>query len=108
MNTDIQVIIVLCTAPVTEADRIAGILVRERRVACVNTAPVTSRFIWQGEECRDDENLLIMKTTRTHLKDLINRILEIHPYDVPEVIALPVIGGSGAYLDWVEASTQAP
>jgi len=99
-------IVVLCTCPDdVVAERIASALVEERLAACVNRIPgIVSTYRWQGAVHSDREILLLIKTTREHFEALRERIVELHPYDVPEVIALTIDGGSAAYLDWIEKS----
>jgi len=96
---------VLMTAPDAEvAERLARTLVDERLAACANIVPgVVSVYRWEGEVQRDSEVLVILKTSAEVLDDLESRAVELHPYDVPEVLALPVRGGHGPYLDWVRA-----
>ena len=103
-----RVILVLSTVPEAESARIAGTLVSERLVACVNAAPVRSTYRWKGEICRDREELLVMKTREGLFARVLERIKEIHPYEVPEIIALPVWGGFPGYLGWVMEETAPP
>ena len=103
--------VVLCNVPPADAERIAETLVRERLAACVNViAGVTSIYVWKGELARDTESTLLIKTTRERMAALTARVREIHPYELPELIALPVHPSEGvtAYLDWVSAQTGAP
>ena len=98
--------VIYITCPDHDAgELLASSLVEHRLVACVNVIDgVTSLFHWEGRVDRDPEVLLVIKT-RTDLLDVIERrVNEVHPYDVPEVIALPIIGGSKAYLDWIDES----
>jgi len=97
------VVIVLLTGPSgEELQRIATCLVEERLAACVNILPdVTSVYRWQGGIERDSEALGIVKTGRTLVDRLRDRVLELHRYDVPEVLVIETTGGSRAYLDWV-------
>jgi len=99
-------IVVLCTCPDdVVAERIASALVEERLAACVNRIPgIVSTYRWQGAVHSDREILLLIKTTREHFEALRERIVALHPYDVPEVIALTIDRGSAAYLDWIEKS----
>jgi periplasmic divalent cation tolerance protein len=101
-------LIVFVTAGTSEdAARIAETLVDERLAACVNiVGPIRSIYRWQGEICRDDERLLVIKTTRERYAALEGRVREIHPYEVPEVIALPIERGSAPYLDWLSAAVD--
>jgi periplasmic divalent cation tolerance protein len=98
-------LLVLCTCPDTEtAGRIARTLVEERLAACVNRVPgIASTYRWQGEILDDAEILLLIKTTREHFEALRTRLVELHPYDVPEVIALDITRGHAPYLDWLAA-----
>ena len=90
-----------------EADRIASELVGARLAACVNVVPgITSVYRWQGEVQRDQEWLLVAKTRREALDRLVAHVRQIHSYDVPEVIALPVVDGSEAYLRWVDGEVD--
>jgi periplasmic divalent cation tolerance protein len=101
-----EVRLVLVTAPESHAHGLARALVEARLAACVNLLPpMDSVFRWENriEEAR--EHLLVIKTTRTRLHELRSRVQELHPYDVPEFVELPVAGGIAAYLDWVAAET---
>lgn len=90
-----------------DADKIANALVDARLAACVNILPLSSVYRWKGKVERAEELLLLIKTRRP-LFDKLRALLErIHPYEVPEVIALPIADGSGAYLDWIEKETNA-
>ena len=96
--------VVLCTAGVIESGRIARLLVEEKLAACVNVAEVDSYYRWKGEFCEDREALLIIKTEKSKIDRIIERIKEIHSYDLPEIIALPIVAGYDKYLAWVESS----
>jgi periplasmic divalent cation tolerance protein len=97
--------IVLMTAgSQEEAEHLAETLVSERLAACVNiVAGATSVYHWEGIVHKDPEWLLIAKTHANRLESLIQRVPQIHNYDLPEVIALPVTGGSEAYLRWIDS-----
>lgn len=98
-----DVLLVLSTAPDEGAARaLATALVEEDLAACVNLVPgVTSVYRWEGRVVQEGEFLLVAKTSRARLADLTARLVALHPYQVPEVVALPVDGGHGPYLDWV-------
>jgi periplasmic divalent cation tolerance protein len=100
--------IVLITAPaMEEAERIAQTLVEERLAACANLLPgITSIYRWEGRVERDFEMLLIVKTTDDCLPALIRRVRELHSYEVPEILAVPVTGGSPEYLAWLLSSVD--
>ncbi len=94
--------VILSTAPAERAGGIARSLVQERLAACVNVIPaVLSVYRWEGRVQTDEEVLLVMKSVARRVDDLVSRLLELHPYDVPEVLVLPVDGGSARYLEWV-------
>jgi periplasmic divalent cation tolerance protein len=101
----VSIVLVLSTVPPADADRIAGALVEERFAACVNLMPVRSVYRWQGAIQRDDELLAIIKTTAERAPALTARLRELHPYDVPEILVVPVADGLPAYLDWVAGET---
>ncbi len=106
MNSDVQVM--LSTAPDRDtALAIARALVEERLAACVNLVPqVTSVFRWEGKLGESAEVLLVVKTRADRSEALCARVGELHPYDVPELVLLPVAGGAAAYLDWVREEIQ--
>jgi periplasmic divalent cation tolerance protein len=100
--------VVLVTVPNRETGRsIAEGLVQERLAACVNLVPgLLSIYRWQGKIEREPEELLVIKTRREHLDRLIERVRALHPYTVPEILALPVTAGSPGYLEWLAQETQ--
>jgi periplasmic divalent cation tolerance protein len=100
-------LVALCTCPdAHSAERIATALVEERLAACVNRiAGVASVYRWQGKICRDDEHLLIIKTVRERFDALRERIVALHPYELPEVIALDIAAAHAPYLAWIQAQT---
>lgn len=103
-----QVVAVLITAPEEEtARRIARALVEERLAACVNLLPgVRSIYRWQGAVEEATEVLLIAKTHAERVAALAARVRALHPYELPEVVTLPVTDGSEAYLRWVVAESR--
>lgn len=97
------VVVLMTAASPEEAERLAQTLVADRLAACVNIVPgVTSVYRWQSRVQRDQEWLLMAKSRRDRLADLVRRVRAIHSYQVPEVIALPIVGGSQAYLHWLD------
>jgi len=107
-NTEIPVstsglLLVLCTCPDENvAVQLAQTLVKKRLAACVNiSGAIKSVYRWQGEIQQDEEVLLMIKTTTNGWAKLEQTLLELHPYDVPEIIAMPISAGSKDYLDWV-------
>lgn len=100
-------ITVFVTSPQDKAAGIASNLVSAKLAACVNIVPtIRSIYTWQGEICDDAESLLVIKTRAALFERLRNRVLELHPYDVPEVIAMPIVNGHPPYLHWVDESTD--
>ncbi|WP_428608511.1 divalent-cation tolerance protein CutA [Sedimenticola sp.] len=101
-------LLIYCTCPdQASADRIAGHLVSQRLAACVTmTAPVKSVYTWQEKLETAEEYLLLIKTTRARYPELEQAILSLHPYELPEIIAVPVQQGLPAYLHWIDECTQ--
>jgi len=101
-------IVVLCTcSSEEEALAIARQLVDKRLAACVNLVqPVRSIYRWQGKVEDAAEALLIIKSRRPLFEELSKAIAAAHSYQVPEIIALPIIDGASSYLDWVDAETR--
>lgn len=102
------IVVAFSTFPTPEkAAEVARILVTEGLIACANLVPaVRSIYRWQGEVCDETETLAILKTTRAKLDEMKARLVALHPYEVAEVIALPVDGGHAPYLEWVARSTR--
>lgn len=103
-------LLVLSTFPNPEiARQIGTTLVGKQLAACVNITPsIESIFRWQGSVDRETEVLALIKTTAETYPQLEKTLKELHPYDVPEIIALEITKGSQAYLDWIRESTGAP
>lgn len=97
-------VVVFCTAPQGEADTLARTLVEEHLAACMNISPVRSCYMWEGKLNQDDEALLIIKAKKSRFEPLKDRILVLHSYAVPEIIALPIVAGHQPYLDWLSGS----
>jgi len=104
-----NVLVVLCTFPdLPKARQIGTALVEKQLAACVNLFPETeSIFRWDGEISTESEVLAVFKTSEERFAELERELLVRHPYDVPEVLALPVTAGSEAYLKWVLKETGA-
>ena len=101
-----ELIVFVTVATRADGERIADAVVGEQLAACVNiVGPIRSIYRWQGEICRDDEHLLLIKTTRARYAGLEARVKSLHGYDVPEVVAVPIEMGSAAYLEWVRSVT---
>lgn len=99
---------VFITAPDMEtAKKIARHLLEKRTASCINMTPVKSMYWWEGKIEDSDEVLLIVKTTTDRLNDLVKEVKSVHPYQLPEVVAVPIVGGLREYLGWVERETHA-
>lgn len=103
-----NIVLILTTVPDGEAgEAIARALVDERLAACVNLlAPMTSLYRWKGAVERDVERQLMIKTAADRIASIQTRLRELHSYELPEFLVLPVSGGSAAYVDWVQAQTR--
>ncbi|HJX12330.1 MAG TPA: divalent-cation tolerance protein CutA [Dehalococcoidales bacterium] len=97
-------IVVLVTAKdADEAERIAQLLLKQRQAACVNIVPeVSSRFWWKDKLDAARESLLVIKTRDNLLPAVVKSVKSVHSYSVPEIIALPIVGGNQDYLDWID------
>ncbi len=101
-----RIIVFVTAGSRQEAEKIANQLVDEELVACVNLVEtVDSIYKWQGKVCREKETLMIMKSVKTRLEQLITRVKTLHSYEVPEVIAAPIVAGAEDYLKWVDEQT---
>ena len=97
------IVVLVTAADAGEAQQISKKLLEQRKAACINIIPkVDSNFWWDGKIDSDSESLLIIKTGASLLPEVTGLIKEIHSYDVPEIIALPIIGGKPDYLEWID------
>jgi periplasmic divalent cation tolerance protein len=105
-----DILVVMSTFPDTETARQVGrLVVEESLVACVNVVPgIRSIYAWNGAMRDEAEVLMILKTTADRFPALRERLVALHPYDVPEVVAVAVAGGHDAYLRWVTDATRTP
>ncbi|MFA6331704.1 MAG: divalent-cation tolerance protein CutA [Methanoregula sp.] len=106
MESITGICVILSTVPPAKSAEIARSLIDRHLVACVNMVPVRSWYSWKGEFCDDGEHLLIAKTEKALAGEVIRAIRELHPYEVPEIIELPVTGGYLPYLEWVHQETR--
>lgn len=102
-----KIVVLMTAGSQAEAEAIAHTLVLELLAACVNIVPgVSSVYRWEGQILQDQEWLLVAKSHSDVLDQLIRRVTELHSYQVPEVLALPVTGGSQAYLRWLDGQVH--
>lgn len=103
------IVIYITTSSLNEAKIIGRSLVEEKLAACSNIIfPIHSIYSWQEKICDDEEALIILKTMKNHFKQIVERVEKLHSYDVPEIIALPIIEGSGKYLSWINENVNLP
>ncbi|MFA5521093.1 MAG: divalent-cation tolerance protein CutA [Castellaniella sp.] len=104
---DQPVLVLTTVADADTAQRVAATLVEERLAACVNLgAPSLSIYVWQGAVQRETELALTIKTLGARVDALARRLVQLHPYSVPELLVLNVTGGSAAYLAWMADNVQ--
>jgi len=97
------IVVFITTNTTGEARQIASLLLEQRQAACVNIIPeVDSRFWWEGKLDSARESLLVIKTRASKLPEIIKLVKGIHSNTVPEIIALPVVGGNQDYLEWID------
>ena len=90
------------------AEKLAALLIEQRLAACVNLLPpCASVYRWRGEIQRDEEHPLLIKTAQDRYAELEASIRANHPYELPEIVAVPIVHGLPAYLQWVESETRA-
>ncbi len=101
------IVIYITTSSISEAKKIGRALVEKKLAACSNIiSPIRSIYRWQGKICDDKEALIILKTKKKLFKQIVAMVEELHSYDVPEIIALPIIEGSDQYLSWLKEETK--
>ena len=99
-----EIIILITTSTEEEAHHIAHLLLNQRKAACINIVPgIDSLFWWRGELDKAKESLLIAKTLASLLPEVITLVKGVHSYQVPEIIALPILGGNEDYLRWINS-----
>ncbi len=106
MNNSTTYCVIYCTCPNEEtANKITDELLNKKLVACVNTlSNIASKYWWKGNIETDKEILLIMKTRKSLFLKVKESISRLHPYETPEIIALPIVEGNPAYLNWINDS----
>ncbi len=99
--------VIFITAPVDKGEEIARYLVEHKLAACVNIVPaVKSIYWWQGKVEEDSESLLIVKTSSEKVGELIEKVRQIHPYSVPEIVSMRIEEGNPDYLKWIDGSLR--
>jgi periplasmic divalent cation tolerance protein len=96
-------IVIVTTASNKEAKKIAQHLLNKKLIACANISPVTSLFHWSGKTEHAEEHLILMKSRQDLFEKLAETVKTLHSYEVPEILALPIVAGSKAYLAWLDS-----
>jgi len=102
-----RIIVLITAGSEEEAHKIAESVVNEKKAACVNIVPgVDSLFWWEGKLDSARESLLLVKTKASLFPEIVEMVKRMHRYEVPEIIALPIIGGSEDYLKWLDSACR--
>lgn len=102
MKNEKNVVIFITVGTNEEAKKIANILLSQRKVACVNILSGVSSFFWWHDKLDSvQESLLLVKTKAPVVNEIVGLVKEIHSYDIPEIIAVPIVGGNQDYLEWI-------
>ncbi len=101
------IIIYITAANKQEAEQIGRTLVEKKLAACSNIVdPINSIFSWKGDICQEKETLLMLKTMQNKFDIIVHEVKNLHSYETPEIIALPIIAGSDDYLSWIKEETE--
>ncbi len=101
------IVVLVTTANKAEAEKIAQTLLEEKLIACANIIhPVASFFFWKGKADTAEECLMVIKSRLDLFSSLVQRLKELHSYEVPEVLALPIIGASNEYIGWMDEALK--
>jgi len=102
-----EIVIFVTASTGEEAHRIAELLLNQRKAACINIIPkVDSLFWWQGTLDSARESFLIIKTKASLLAEIVDLVKSVHSYEVPEIIAMPIVGGNEDYLRWIDSEVK--
>lgn len=106
MNAQEFCIVLTTTNQEAETNQIIESLLSHQLAACIQTMPIQSHYVWQGEVCSDNETLLIIKTKASLYKQVDSMINDLHNYDVPQVVQVSIENGSNPYLAWLDETTK--
>ena len=108
MKESDPIVVLMTAASADEAERIAEMLVSQKLAACVQILPaIQSVYIWKGQVQRESEVLILAKTTQNNFAGLEREVRAMHSYETPEIVALPIVNGSPAYIEWLVNSCEA-
>ena len=105
-NASAYCLVMVTVSSEAEGEKIAMALLNEKLAACISITPINSFYTWSGKINQDREWQLSIKTRFSLFEKLANKIEALHSYDVPEIVALPLLAGSSAYLNWIEENTR--
>ncbi|WP_342609877.1 divalent-cation tolerance protein CutA [Vibrio tritonius] len=106
MNPQDFCIVLTTTNKQENAQLMIQSLLEQKLAACIQTMPISSHYVWQGEVCRDDEVLLVIKTQLECYSDVEQTVAALHDYDVPQIVQVPITEGFHPYLAWIKQNTQ--
>ena len=107
METSEYAVVYSSAGSLIEANSIAEALIEKKLAACVSIFPgVTSHYLWEGKKESSYEVVMMIKIVKTNFEDVKKEIREIHSFEVPEILMLPIIGGSADYLDWMKSVSE--
>lgn len=106
MSGSTYCVVMITTPDKSLASRIGDMLISKHLGACVQVSEIDSTYRWSSEVHHEREMLMLVKTRTALLNELIDQVREMHVYDAPEIVALPIIGGSADYLNWMDAQTR--
>ena len=100
-------VVITTTASLADAEAIIEPLLRDQLAACVQVFPITSYYTWKGEQAKETEQILLIKALARLYPDIERSIREHHKYETPEIVSLPIVAGSSAYLTWMKEVSRA-
>ena len=101
-----KIMVIITASSAEESENIVKVLLNEKLIACGNiTYKVNSHYWWQGSKQNESEYLIFCKSKASLLDKIVEQVKAIHSYDVPEIIAMPIVGGNEDYLNWIESET---
>lgn len=106
MDTSKWIVVLTTASSEAEAEALSEALIDSKLAACITISPIRSIYRWQNKICKETEWQLVIKTRQNAFDTLAQKVQELHSYDIPELIALPVVEGSSDYLNWVDQQLE--